>query len=483
MNFWAGRGLISYDGGLLILWPPLYPVLLGLVHGIFHLEMLAAANALQIAAFVGLSVCLAILFTEIFPHNLPLAIAATVLADVGVVVLISFDTAGSDYLGLFLSMLCVLLTGRYLGSRSPTAFVGMAVLAVLAVLNRYLGMALIVAGLLAILVFAQMTLGKRVWSGVIFSASALPGLLWLAITSRLYARRPPISFAENFDWFSRSILGWFFEARELKRAVSQDVLWLWAIIVGLVLVVLLLGPRRSGRDGAAIDASRRSSPPTGYMAVLLLFGSCYVAILFGAASAAYFNKLGGRFLLPLYIPLILLPVAAADRIMERARQASSSGMRLAASAACYAALGILAVLLLQVTMPKAIESHAHGAVGGENAFNTEAWRENTAIQYWLGHVPQGNYVLLSNQPDGVAFHTQHAVSASPRRTTGPYGTEEYPLDSYAQKLFHSGGAVYLVWMEPNPCAYCYSVDDLAQIARVEPLATSDEGGVYRLEPK
>jgi 4-amino-4-deoxy-L-arabinose transferase-like glycosyltransferase len=483
MNFWAGKGLTSYDGGLLILWPPLYPVLLGLVHGIFGLDMLAAANAIQIATFAALSICLAILFVRIFEDNFVLAIAASVLADVGAVVLVSFDTAGSDYLGLFLVVLFVLLAGRYVESGSPRAFAGLAVVGMLAVLNRYLGIALLVAGVLAILLWARTRLRKRLASSAALGATALPGLLWLVITSRLYTRRPPISFSENFDWFSRSILGWFFEARDLRHAAATDVLWLWLVILGLVLLVLLLRPQRGGGPRTEAEPPPSRAAPNTYLAVLLLAGLCYVVILFGAASMAYFNKLGGRFLLPLYVPLICLPVVAAGGVLRRAREGGSKGTLLAASAVSYAFLGILALLLLQVSIPVAIQSHAQGAAGGENAFNTRSWDENAAIRYWRDHVPLGEYVLLSNQPDGVAFQTQHPVGASPRKTSGPYGTVEYPLDSYARRLFPAGAQVYLLWIEPNPCTYCYAVEDLSAIARVEPLSVSDDGGVYRLQPK
>jgi hypothetical protein len=143
----------------------------------------------------------------------------------------------------------------------------------------------------------------------------------------------------------------------------------------------------------------------------------------------------------------------------------------------------VAVLLLEVTVPLVMTSRAEGAAGGENAYNTKAWHENPAIQYWLHHVPPEPYSLLTNQPDGVAFFAQHAASASPRKTSGPYGTEDFALDSYAAGLFPRAAGVYLVWIEPNPCTYCYSVDELRAIAQVEPLVESDAGGVYRLRPK
>ncbi len=105
------------------------------------------------------------------------------------------------------------------------------------------------------------------------------------------------------------------------------------------------------------------------------------------------------------------------------------------------------------------------------------------MEYWLSHVPSDPYSLITNQPDGVAFNAQHVALASPRKTSGPYGTEEYPLSSYAHDLFRAGVSVYLIWIEPNPCTYCYGVEELKGIAEVQPLFVDAAGGVYRLLPK
>ena len=483
VNFWAGKGLVSYDGGFLKLWPPLYPVLIGLAHGVFHLEMLTAANVLQGAAFLGVSYCLALLAVRIFPQNFGMAIALTVLSDIGAVVLVSFDAAGSDYLQLLLIALCILLTGSYLQSGSRGAFVGLAAVGMLATLNRYLGISVLATGVVSVVLLSAGGLRQRVVRAIVLSAAALPAAVWFAVTSRMYSRRPAISFSENFNWFSRSILQWFIEPQNARREVNQAIVWVWIVILGLSVLVFLLW-RRGGNKIAPPDrAAPGRSGASSYLLPLFLFGTCYVVTLFGSASLAYFNKLGGRFLLPLYVPLIALPVAAADQILRRAREWRLKQMRLVVVVACHAALAGVAVLLLGVTVPLVIASHAEGAAGGENAYNTRAWHENPAIQYWLNHVPPEPYSLVTNQPDGVAFFAQHAAWASPRKKSGPYGTEEYALESYTADLFPRGAEVYLVWIEPNPCTYCYSVGELREIAQVEPVMETEGGGVYRLRPK
>lgn len=473
LNLAAGRGLISYDGSFLILWPPLYPVLLALVHLASGLDMLATAGVLQAAAFLGLSVCLSIFFLRIFPDNFSLAIAANVLCDVGAVVLIAFDEVGSDYVHLLLVMLCVLLTGYYVESKSPRVFVALAAVGMLATLERYLGIAALATGAAGAVFLVDGSIGRRLMRGLILSVAAVPAAMWLAITSQLYGRRGPISFSENFNWFSKSILQWFSAAQAAKAHSDARITVLWGVIAALIILVGFAWYRLK----AKVPESARA-----FTVPVFIFALCYGLALFGSAALAYSNKLGGRFLLPLYIPSVTLLVVALGLALRGAAGHSTVAQR----AVVTVSAGILllaAVLLLKITVPVVTQSHAEGAVGGENAFNTAVWRENQAMKYWTSHPPQGQYSLFSNQPDGVAFLTQHATGSSPRKTSGPYATDNYPLSDYIPDLFSADSDVYLVWIEPGSAKYFYTVDELASIAKIEPLFVGGDGGVYRLLPR
>ena len=78
---------------------------------------------------------------------------------------------------------------------------------------------------------------------------------------------------------------------------------------------------------------------------------------------------------------------------------------------------MIGIGLPQITLPVGLQSHTDG----NNAFNSRAWHENSVMNYWLAHEPQGNYLLFSNYPDGVAFYTWHSAYNAPARYSGPYG--------------------------------------------------------------
>jgi hypothetical protein len=408
------------------------------------------------------------LFLKIFPENFLFAFAANLLSDVGVVVLTGFNMVGSDYVHLAFVILFIWLTGVYLEKNSPRILVAMVVVGMLAMLQRYLGVAVIGTDVLVVFFFSAGTLAQRIGRSLLVSLAALPSGVWLFITSQVLERRAPITFAENFNWFSKSILQWFFPAEALKAHLGLYIIFLWMIIFGLV-VLLFLG----------------SSPHTfftSYALPVFVFGALYCLALFGSASVTYYNKLGGRFLLPLYIPFVTLLTVAPDNLLRLVKSWRAPSLRRVVSASLVGILLLAAGLLFHVSLPVILDSHAKGASDGENVFNTTAWHENKTMGYWLSHQPQGQYLLFSNYSDGVAFYTGHSCNRSPVKYSGPYGQEEFPVSQYVSEMFSAKQPVYIIWIEPNDHSYFYGVEELSSIAQVEPLFVGGDGGVYRLKP-
>jgi hypothetical protein len=100
--------------------------------------------------------------------------------------------------------------------------------------------------------------------------------------------------------------------------------------------------------------------------------------LFGSASVAYYNKLGGRFLLPLYFPVVTVTLIAVAGLLRAVEDSGMLIVRRSISICLMGGLAIVGALLLQNTIPVVMGSHANGAAGGEDVFNTTAWHENRA---------------------------------------------------------------------------------------------------------
>ncbi len=224
-----------------------------------------------------------ILFLKIFPENFLPALAANILSDIGVVVLTSFDAVGSDYIHLFLVIASVLFTGFYLESKSARILPAMFVVGMLAMLQRYLGLAAIATSLAAIFFFDKQSLYQRISRSALMALSILPAGLWLFVTSKLVQQRAPISFSDNFKWFSMSVLQWFFPINSKQPHLCLYIFVLW-LFVGAMIFLLF-------------HFSRQYQIFSSYAIPVLVYGLLYLLALFGSASIAYFNKLSGRFLL------------------------------------------------------------------------------------------------------------------------------------------------------------------------------------------
>jgi hypothetical protein len=465
LNLSQGKGLFSFDGSFVSLWPPLYPVLLAFIHLATRSDPFISAAILQVLSFIGISVCLSILFLKIFSDNFLLAFAASILSDVGVVILDAFAFVDSDYLHLLFILLFVLLAGYYIETKSPRILLGMSAVGILAMLQRYLGIAVIATGAALIFFSTGGSSRQRIIRSGLMALSILPAGVWLWVTSKLVDRRGPVSFADNFYWFSRSIMTWFFQSLPNRSHLTIYLVILWILIGGLIALSFLFSGNLKVFSSFEIP--------------LFVYAVFYVLALFGSAAIAYFNKLSDRFLLPIYIPLMVLVVKAIEILIRRANQSTARPLRQVIS---FGLIGILIMAtggLLRVTVPYVLDSHSHGVPG---SFSTKAWHENSVMNYWLTHEPQGNYLLFSNYPDGIAFYTWHDCYNSPAEYSGPYGKIKFPVTDYSSKLFSSGLDVYLVWIEPNIYSYYYKAQDLSSIAQVEPIFVNGDGGIYRLIP-
>ena len=463
LNLSRGNGLFSFDGSFVSLWPPLYPMLLALIQLVTRFNPFVSAIILQVISFIGISICLTILFLKIFPENFYLALAASILSDIGAVVLTAFDGVGSDYLHFFLLVLFVLLAGYYIETKSPRILLGMTVVGMLAMLDRYLGIAVIGTGVAIVFFSVTQNWRQRVIRSSLMALSALPAGIWLYAASTEY--RGPESLADNFRWFSLSVLQWFFPVDS-----KQPHLWLYISILWLFIGAMIF---------FFFYYSQQYKKVSPYAISVLVYGLLYLLALFGSASIAYFNKLTGRFLLPFYVPFITLLVLTMDLLLRFIHQRGLQALRRVTAIGLAGALIMIGIALLRITIPIGLQSH----IDGNNDFNNRAWHENSVMNYWLAHEPQGNYLLFSNYPDGIAFYTWHSAYNSPARYSGPYGKQEFPVAGYSSELFSSGLDVYLIWIEPNIYSYYYEAQDLSSIAQVEPLFVSQDGGIYHLIPK
>lgn len=181
-NLLNGNGFSRYSGGYeirpIIGFPPFFSVTLAIV-GVLDIPLLEASRWLNAAIFaVNIALVSAIVFW------LSRSLVASVLAGL---LLLARSTqlelhawVMSEPLFVLLSLVAICLLGLYIGRQRVAWLMVAAAVTVLATLTRYVGAALIGAGVIAILFFGPRSFGRRIRDGVIFvGMSVAPVYVWL----------------------------------------------------------------------------------------------------------------------------------------------------------------------------------------------------------------------------------------------------------------------------------------------------------------
>ncbi len=454
VNLVEGKGLVSYDGSPFYLWPPLYPMLIGFVH-LFGFTSFESAHIIQFTAFALIAYFSSVLFLKIF-DDFALAFLAAFLLATGPVVISSFQMVGPDYLFILFPILLTLLIASYADSQKAATLILIGLTASLAMLLRYIGYTLVLTGLLAVARYTSGSALKRTLRAASVGLFAISPCLWMLSTwiATTGQRRAPLSLLEYFKQFTSGILEWFMVAPNYPNVSAWHLAIVWIPILAFIVFAGLL--------------LKRTAIFTACTMPILGYGILYTVFIFVNASIVYFNRLNGRFLLPIYLPLVMLVLL----VIQHSRSRPVSGLSI---------LFVILVTVLQLHRGVTLMRESVNGTIPLNAYNTREWNENVALKFWKDAPPQGDFILLSNYDAGVAFHTEHMTLASPRRTE-IYGTDIIPLATYEDEMFQPGMNTYFIWIEPNAYKHVYEPLELTPIAKIEMLFKNKDGAVYYLLP-
>ena len=464
-----GQGFISFSGQPFVLWPPLYPILLAVIQCISRLNPYESAEVLQLITLFLISFCIAQLFLRAFPNNFWLSFIGNSMATVGVSMTMLFQGVGADYLHLLLILGIVLVGGKYMKDHRIQNIWLMALISALAMLQRYLGLAVFITSIFLIFLFPwASSLWVRIKRSLWMGLSIIPVGLWILNVSTITLQRaPPESFAQNLSDFTTSILRWFFSNNamfEHPLRLQAGVWIVWLVLIGSIILIASLNKQRAYINNTTLP--------------VILYGLMYTVTLFGVSAMSFFNKLDDRFVSPMYIPCIFLIMLTIQVLTEKIRASRIAWLKLPCSASIAGILLLFLGLTLNQSLQQVFQIRFNGA-----GYTSKEWRENNALKYWQKNAPQGNFIVLSNYPSGIVFYTWHEVLPSPRRSPNPNVKEIiYPIEEYAPTLFEAGKKSYLIWIEPNSYSHVYSIDELRQIAEIKVLYEEEDGGVYQLSP-
>ena len=479
MNLLAGEGWRDFTGRPLVNWPPLFPLILA-AFGWVGIEPLAAGRWVNAAAF-GLTVLAAGCWLRSNLRSRWLVLAASVVILTSLPLSDLASNFLTDPLFILFTLLTLMQLASFLNRGGRTSLWWAAVFTALAVLTRYPGVVLIGVGVLMLLVRRAPPLVARLKDSVVFGAvSSIPlvGCLmrvW-AISGNLTGWRGASgqSLSDSLSQVADVFRGWVTPPNALDWL--GYLLW---IAVGLV-VLADRGFGMGGQDeGGGDKETDRPAVLSFGLGPALPFGVFVVAylvfiVVVDVLPLTVGHGIDSRFLLPMYVPLLLAVVLLLDRFLCIEAVGWMAAVRYGLSSVVL--LGAVAHVGFSAGENLRITTRAWGA-GLDGAYNTADWQRSATLNYVRTNLSDGwtysnNQFLVWFADRTVAIRKHRALPNEMRDWT-----------RYAERWVKRGeDEVHIVWIKDDYRSGFYDFNDLdiRFLPGVEPVAESPEGVVFRV---
>jgi 4-amino-4-deoxy-L-arabinose transferase-like glycosyltransferase len=461
-NLVDGHGLTPPPGAPpLGNFPPLYPLVLA-AGAALGADPLTVARFLNPSLF-GATILVVGLVARRLTGSLGLALAAQLLVLSGRDFLAYHSSALSEPLFVLLTLLAVVALAAHLEEDRRGPLLAASALAATACLTRYVGMALVAAGVMALVVLARR---RGRWRGaVIFASVALVPLLawlfWVRAIEGQSTNRTAVLHAPGLSYAWRGLENasrWLLPDTA-PRAVRVAAL---AATVAAVLLAVLVA-RRSGR-GRGPDPAR-----TRVGAVLALFSLAYLLALVG--DRLLFDvtgRLDTRFLLPLHAAALLLGLWALG----------ASG--LGRSRVALAGVGVV-VGAQVVSGAFWVRDAATSAAVRPGGFAAPRWTNSRVIDEVRTLGP--TTPVYTNDVGALFFHTDRVARPVPHKagplTGRPNPAYQAELDEVAEALRRGGVLLYFTAV-PARRESLPAPAELAGRLGLEELTRDEVGRLYRM---
>ena len=431
----AGNGLVTAGGWpVTLLWPPLFPLLIGLP-GFWGLDAAAAASLLNAAAF-GTLVSVVGWWARRGSGSTALGLWAALAVMLSVPVSDRAYQAMSGAVFILLVVLALLAAERFRDGGPRGALIGAAVLTALAGLTRYIGVAVLLTVVLLLLCGVRRGPEKAkslAWyAGIAITPLAAFLLLNRLITGTINANPPSEqTLTENLFRMTEALASW-----ALPGAWSDD-----SIVIAALLALLTLAPAVVAGI-LAVRQWRECGRWNGDLVLPAAFTLIYLLLLLAIASVTRTSWLDNRYLSPAYAPL-LLTVAGLAGWWRRNATAGRSVWPAPRSERAKAALrrAPLVILFLWLAYPLAATADDinRALAEGTGRYSNARWVNSELVGYINQHLAGVEYGgLYSNNEHITYFHGGIPAQLLPLQRSD--------LHQVYQNQAAAAG-VYVVWFE------------------------------------
>ena len=429
----AGDGLRTYSGGLFVMYLPFFSMLMAFI-SLFGLEPAEAGRFVNVAAF-GLIILISGLWLDRRLRARFLALAATVSMTTSLALSHVATTILTETIFVLFTLLTLICLESFLnrGNGMP-ALMGATVFAALAAVTRYMGVPLILAGAVMLLTRREISVRAKLKHAAVY------GVLSLVPLAIVMAHNWVVS--GRLTGYRKAIVSWQILSDSLSQTVDAFRLGVFPTAAPDwfgYLLLMLAGLVASGAALVFVMAGRgqttsSSNPGEGASS----FGVFSLVYLATSVVITPFMIASPRYLIPIYVPLLIVAVFLLDRFLhiDGSRRVLIVKRTLAAImlTGWFANIGLAALTNLQLTA-RALES-------GYAGLNTARWEDSETIQYVKANLITDR--VYSNYPDAVFY----LATVPPPVKYIPSLATPGECGSWLWRIGESGDA-YVVWLHKS----------------------------------
>ncbi len=466
-----GHGFFDFSGGPLILFPPLYPLLLAGLAWLFRADVFTAAGLFNILLW-GLNIFLSgLLLRRIFPLSPATFYLGAFFIFCSSSGLAMHASVLSDPLYLTFTLLFFLAGEDYLCQPDWGAFAALLCLAALSALLRFSGLSQVVGGALIVLLAHRQKLIKGLPLAAVFGAlSLLPVALWIYLhnwlpyhtwwgTDNAAGANVPVNLLEAL----LKISYWFIPYRPILGSDYIQPL----LELGAGLVLLLVINRLADWRAWAVELLR----PV-WLCLLVFTVVYFSSSILNIQTADHKVLFADRYFVIIMLPVLTLIFITFDKLLL-------PHLRLAPRVLKPALLLLFTLWLLYPLSKdyKYLRSSLTDGESGYNQYNTRFYHESVVLARaaaLMAKEPDAWY--YSNIPPAVWFYTRRAVQFPPVQD-GARTRDEVKTYLAGWPNQKPG---YYIWFEPDPFGLFMPLKDLFLSADMEMVEQMPDGSIVRV---
>lgn len=461
-----GIGIIGYDGYYLVLQPPLYPMLLASIKIIAFTDPLLSSGYVNAILF-GLIIYISGLFFLKHVNSYILVLLGTITVLTSFVLIQISLMALSEPLFILLILLYLYNFELYQANGKLISLIILSAAASLACLTRYIGVILILTGVICIFIQQKKSYKEKLRHILIFLLiTCIPIGMWVIrnfyLTGTFTGQRADSSYtlSENLKFLFNTAVHWYLPIH------FNGIQILFTAIIAVITMGII-----------EIKLRKRTWFILKEIYPGLIFILLYSVIIVISSTTTAYDYIANRLLSPIFIPLFVLSFLICDKILKWLSAYINRKLL-----TFFLAAGIITWMIYPVGKAVYIVNDyiKFSGIG----FNSEYWKNKDIIKYLNNNRNLGNkYTFYSNVPEAVYLLTNIQARWSPAKTfyNSPQLVE---TGSNLKQTWNMTDKICLVWFDKiEKRKFLYPIDELQKSFPLIKLAQFNDGTIYLLGNK